>query len=61
MYSPLVRSGGLIAFHDIVKKQPIPQNQVYYFWEELKKTEEYQEFIHDPDQTGYGIGLVHVK
>jgi predicted O-methyltransferase YrrM len=61
MYSPLVRPGGLIAFHDIVEKQPIPQNQVYYFWEELKKNVEYEEFIHDPDQTGYGIGLVHVK
>jgi len=61
MYSPLVRSGGLIAFHDIVEKQPTPQNQVYYFWEELKKNVEYEEFIHDSNQTGYGIGLVHVK
>jgi predicted O-methyltransferase YrrM len=61
MYSPLVRSGGLIAFHDIVEKQPIPQNQVYYFWEELKKNVEHEEFIHDSNQTGYGIGLVHVK
>lgn len=61
MYNSLVRSGGLIAFHDIVEKQPIPQNQVYYFWEELKKTVKYEEFIHDPAQTGYGIGLIHVK
>lgn len=61
MYSPLVRSGGLIAFHDIVEKQPIPQNQVYYFWEELKKTVNYEEFIHDKEQTGYGIGIVRVK
>lgn len=61
MYSPLVRSGGLIAFHDIVEKQPIPQNQVFYLWEELKKTVDHEEFIHDPNQTGYGIGLIHVK
>ncbi len=61
MYNTLVRKGGLIAFHDVVEKQPIPQNQVYYFWEQIKKTVDYEEFIHDSEQTGYGIGVIHVK
>ena len=61
MYKHLVRKGGLIAFHDIVEKQPTPMNQVYHLWEELKKTVKYDEFIKDPDQTGLGIGLVYVE
>ena len=36
-YSDLVRQGGIIAFHDILKKQPVENNQVYYFWERVKK------------------------
>lgn len=61
MYSSLVRSGGLIAFHDILEKQPIPQNQVYYFWDKLKRTVKHEEFIHDAEQTGFGIGVMWVE
>ena len=59
-YHHLVRPGGLIAFHDIVEKQALPTNQVYYFWQRLKPTVEIEEFIHNPSQTGYGIGIVKV-
>jgi predicted O-methyltransferase YrrM len=61
MYSPLVRKGGLIAFHDIVEKQPTPKNQVFYYLEKLKPTVKYEEFVNDHNQTGFGIGLVHVE
>lgn len=61
MYSPLVNKGGLIAFHDIVKKQPTPMNQVYYFWEILKPTVKHEEFVNNQNQTGFGIGLIHVE
>lgn len=61
MYSPLVRSGGIIAFHDILEKQPIPGNQVFYFWEEVKKSTKTEEFVKDHTQTGYGIGIIHVE
>lgn len=57
-YSPLVRPGGLIAFHDIVEKQPIPENQVYYFWKRVKNNYEYEEFIDNPEQCGFGIGVI---
>ena len=60
MYSPLVRSGGIIAFHDILEKQPTPNNQVYYFWEEIKKSTNTEEFVKDYSQTGFGIGIIHV-
>jgi len=61
MYSPLVRKGGIIAFHDIV---PGPQENVGgvpKFWKELKKklgTIKVMEIVKDWNQGGYGIGLV---
>jgi len=61
MYSPLVRSGGIIAFHDILEKQPTPNNQVYYFWEEVKKSTNTEEFVKDYAQTGFGIGIIRVE
>ena len=61
MYSPLVRSGGIIAFHDILEKQPTPTNQVYHFWKEIKKSTNTEEFVKDYTQTGYGIGIIHIE
>ena len=60
MYSPLVRPGGIIAFHDILEKQPVPGNQVYYFWEKIKHETNSEEFVKDYDQTGFGIGIIRV-
>ncbi len=59
-YHELVRPGGLIAFHDIVEKQAIPTNVVHPFWERVKQGKDFEEFIDDPDQTGFGIGLLRV-
>lgn len=59
-YKHMVRPGGLIAFHDIVEKQPVSSNQVYYFWKRLKLTVSCEEFVDSPDQTGFGIGLIKV-
>jgi predicted O-methyltransferase YrrM len=61
MYSPLVRPGGIIAFHDILERQPVPDNQVYYFWKEIKQSTNAEEFVKDYDQTGFGIGIIHVE
>ncbi|VAX10271.1 hypothetical protein MNBD_GAMMA25-45 [hydrothermal vent metagenome] len=60
-YKKYVRPGGLIAFHDIVKNQPVPGNQVHYLWQKIKQVEQIEEFIHDQEQCGYGIGLVKVS
>lgn len=59
-YHHLVRPGGLIAFHDIVIKQPFPTNQVYGFWVKLKEQLDTEDLVEDPDQVGFGIGLVKV-
>ena len=59
----LVRPGGLIAFHDVVPSQPLPENQVHRFWEGLvAATPDHlvQTFIEDPAQCGFGIGCVTV-
>jgi predicted O-methyltransferase YrrM len=56
-YSPLVRPGGLIAFHDIV---PTAQEEVTvsYFWKEISARLPSIEFIERPDQQSYGIGVL---
>ncbi|MFC1773015.1 class I SAM-dependent methyltransferase [Pseudomonadota bacterium] len=59
-YRELVRPGGIIAFHDILEKQPLPENQVYHLWKVLSKELDTEEFVQDYDQRGYGIGVVHV-
>jgi len=59
-YKEFVRPGGIIAFHDIVESQPLPGNQVYQLWKRLKPLAEVEEFVNDPGQRGFGIGLLHV-
>lgn len=59
-YKEFVRQGGLIAFHDIVEKQPLATNQVYHLWKRIKVEAKIKEFIENQDQTGFGIGLIYV-
>jgi len=68
-YSPLVRKGGLIVFHDIVADfrtrygKEIPNapytGEVPVFWNEIKAEHKTSELIEDPEQDGYGIGVVY--
>jgi predicted O-methyltransferase YrrM len=48
MYSPLVRSGGMVAFHDIVTHQQETQCEVERFWNEIKQHYRHQEFVERP-------------
>jgi predicted O-methyltransferase YrrM len=59
MYSPLVRSGGLIAFHDIAKHTR-DDCQVDRFWNEVKASYTHREFIADANQGWAGIGVLYV-
>lgn len=59
-YKEFVRAGGIIAFHDIVESQPLPGNQVYYFWKKLKPGQVTEEFVNDSKQCGFGIGIIRV-
>lgn len=59
-YREFVRPGGIIAFHDIVENQPLPTNQVYHLWKRIKHEYSSQEFVNDPGQCGFGIGIVRM-
>jgi predicted O-methyltransferase YrrM len=69
LYSPLVRPGGIIIFHDIV-----PDYKTLYgmettsyvggvpqFWKEIKAVAQasVDEVVEDFSQDGYGIGILH--
>ncbi len=56
MYSPLVKEGGVIAFHDIALHPPEKNCDVRRFWEEIKKSDS-EEFIENPNQKWAGIGV----
>ncbi|WP_432409993.1 class I SAM-dependent methyltransferase [Rasiella sp. SM2506] len=62
MYKPLVRPGGLIGFHDIVDTEYHHKLDCYVdkLWNEVKEDYKYVEFIQDPDQRKYGIGVLTV-
>ena len=67
LYSTLVKDGGVIAFHDI---QPISDSHsqercdayvggVPQFWYAIKNVyDQTEEIIDDPNQEGYGIGIL---
>jgi predicted O-methyltransferase YrrM len=60
MYSPLVRNGGLIAFHDIVPGPPENVWGVPKFWKEIKQSLINAEIVKDWNQKGCGIGVLYV-
>jgi predicted O-methyltransferase YrrM len=60
MYSPLVRPGGVIGFHDIVGHPPEAQCHVKEFWDEVKQRYRHREIIDSPGQVWAGIGLLYV-
>jgi len=57
MYSPLVRSGGLVAFHDIVPGPREAVGGVPAFWREIR-TSEAIEIVDHPQQRSFGIGVL---
>ena len=57
MYGPLVRSGGIIAFHDIGKNE---EGGCHVFWKEIKQRFiPFKEILKDPKQEK-GIGILYV-
>lgn len=57
-YAPLVRTGGLIALHDIVPGEEKYVGGVPDFWREVKEGRRTREFVESWEQGGYGIGLL---
>jgi predicted O-methyltransferase YrrM len=60
MYSPLVKKGGVVAFHDITNGSEEYVGGVPRFWKEVKFGREYKEFIEDLNQGKCGIGVLFV-
>jgi len=58
MYSPLVRKGGIIAFHDINFHPRDLSVQVSKLWREIKGNFKVVEFIDPNDPTWAGIGAL---
>jgi cephalosporin hydroxylase len=66
-YAPLVRSRGIVALHDINPdfetrhgvSTPSISGDVPRYWTELKEQHRTEELIADPDQDGFGIGVVY--
>lgn len=61
MFGPLVRTGGLIGFHDILPRLEYPDIQVHRLWNELKTRYPSEEFIATgADARTIGIGVITV-
>jgi predicted O-methyltransferase YrrM len=60
MYSPFVRPGGIIAFHDIVQGREELVGEVERFWSEIKARYRHQEIIENRHQPWGGIGVLFV-
>ena len=60
-YGPLVRAGGLIAFHDILPRSDVPGIEVDRLWQEIEGRYDTEALI-GPDGSGrrIGIGVIRV-
>lgn len=58
MYSHLVSSNGIIAFHDIVPGAERAVGGVPRAWQEIKEGRESLEFVESWEQGGFGIGVI---
>jgi len=58
MYSPLVRKGGIVAFHDICPGPPDAVGGVPSFWKETMGKYRNMPIIKDQGQGGCGIGIL---
>jgi predicted O-methyltransferase YrrM len=65
LYAPLVRHGGLVAFHDIVPHSRIPNIEVPRFWTEVRSGYEHEEFVSATRErelgTWGGIGVLRYR
>jgi len=59
MYSPLVKKGGLIIFHDIIVHDPSLNCYVNDLWNEIKKDYKHLEIVDDWNQGYWGIGVLY--
>lgn len=59
MYSPLVRKGGVVVFHDIVPCS-LPNTDVAQFWTEVSGQYQHSQIVKGSEHEGFGIGILYV-
>jgi cephalosporin hydroxylase len=60
LWSPLVRPGGLVIFHDILPHKHVAGCEVDRLWGELKTRFPAIEFVENPEQGWAGIGVIEM-
>jgi predicted O-methyltransferase YrrM len=60
LYSKLVRRGGLVAFHDICTHPTEVKCNVDKFWREIRTQYKAWEYVENPLQDIYGIGVLEL-
>ena len=58
MYSPLVREGGFVVFHDICHHETIQNCEVERFWKEIAPKHSVAEFVDQQNTSWGGLGIV---
>ncbi len=58
LYSPFVRKGGIVAFHDIALHPQEAGCEVDKLWNEVKNQYRWSEIIENPNQGWAGIGTI---
>jgi predicted O-methyltransferase YrrM len=58
IYSPLVKKGGLVVFHDVAHHDPASGCFVDQFWNEIKQKYPHKDIIENKDQGWAGIGVL---
>lgn len=61
LYAPLVRKGGIVAFHDIAEHAPEVGCEVARFWDEVRSQYRHREIVDDREQGWAGIGVLYVE
>ena len=63
LYKPLVRPGGMIAFHDILPRANLPEIEVYKLWGEIKPVYRHQEIVAQDGSHAnlIGIGIIWLE
>jgi predicted O-methyltransferase YrrM len=61
MYSPLVRKGGIIAFHDcLLNNDDFASGGVKRFWDNIKREYRFKEIIQEKENKEFGISVILV-
>lgn len=60
MYAPMVRKGGLVAFHDICYHPPETGCEVHKLWNETKNRYKHEEIVKNLHQGWAGIGVLYI-